>query len=271
MFKMKRRKFVALTTAGVLGAVTAKAESSSLKDVKVPRIKKQKSDQLSIGSWAKLNSTETAHQALTQPELAGKTPWQLQSKAGNPMLELDQGAQFASGLSKGDPEFLQRGVRVTIYGPEPLQETWANEGIKHFSLWGRTVPLKRAPKVPPVLLWRFEHNEARIASSSPISYTASIDDSGLVLYSDLDRDGDGWHSLRFTMDNDPDWPSLQRGAYLIGLASGRQATLPDWSAYGWHASDEGDQGERKYLFTKRGTGLELAMFPYLVVVIDYAS
>lgn len=270
MSQFSRRQFIGASVAGLAISTLAHSPSEGFSDVEKPKVSPTKSDEISMG-LLEVSDLDAIHLAMTEPEVEHEIPWSVVSKTDIPLAPFKSQLVHAYGRGSGDPEFLNRGAKVTIYGPEPFEQHWIDEGIERFAIWGRTVPEKQNKQVPAIMLWSFEHDQDRVASSAPITFTAQIGQAGLELFSEHALDGPTWHSLRFTLESDPDWPALRRGAYVIGLAGGDRGRLPHWPDYALRASDPADSGGRKYLYQPQGKGLQMATFPYLVVVVEYAN
>ncbi|MCB1045352.1 MAG: hypothetical protein KDC35_20590 [Acidobacteria bacterium] len=246
---INRRVFIKATGTAVFAASFNVRASDPLD---LP-LKPDKSKHLSLGCWLAEPDPLPFTAAENAPELS------LEHVVADKHID---SLAYAARETDGDPQFMHRGVSVTIYGPEPDLDTWRDEGIQNMALFGFQPEQKE-----PFHIWSFINFEDHYALSAPITFKTEIDAQGLLLATQLDMDGDALSTLRFSLRADDQWPALRRGIYVVALTEGGRVHWPD---YVWHSSDASNESERKYLYHRTGSKLSLVRFPYLVLVLDYA-
>lgn len=264
---MKRRQFIefnmGLGITGLLATVNLKAQSKTKSD-----LLDKKNPDLSIAYWQESQYVEDLFGMFVSAELNSElsqtlapSDSPLQLKKGFTLLDENQ-------LQHEEPSIHHGVVRISLLVLQPTQSVWANLHVEDFQVLARTVPPELNPDMPAVILWHYMNRETLNAGSANQIDIQLEDDFGVLLETSFDPKGTTRWPLYFKNHSNQAGIPLNRGIYFAALPNPHDVSLPNWSEFLLHSSDKDNQAQRKYLYEKRGSQLEMASFPYFALVVE---
>lgn len=182
----------------------------------------------------------------------------------------------AEKLTVGDPQLIERGVKLTIHGMVGVDDEWQEDGLRALHL---LVKFKRGDAASAWQAWSLERSPV-LNVSSAVTAVIPVDQNGLELVAEMvsGRDGQAETNTQvpivLTVADEPFKPKLRRGIYFIAVNELPGQPLPSWGrcrVVAARVQNEKSEGLTLTLGSRGPAFAKILNSKYLVFSIDYVD